>query len=98
MAELVFKYKGVVFTVKDIGGKDDERLVFTPDTNAQNLGLDVLYIEFEHKLERSFEIDGKYWQSIDPTDNWSRRIDFAKSIGAKILKYTGVKYPEDAIF
>ncbi len=98
MAELTFKYKGVVFTVKDIGGTDDERLVFTPDTDAQNFGLDVLYIEFEHKLERSFEIAGSYWQSIDPTDGWSRRKSFAESIGAKILKYTPLEQPADAIF
>ena len=48
--------------------------------------------------EKEFSVDGVYWPTIDPTDNWSRRKFFAESIGAKILKYVPVEYPPDAVF
>ena len=98
MAKLTFRYKGIAFTVKDIGGEDEERLVFQPVADANRLGLDLLYAKYTTHIEESFSIDGSYCQSIDPTDEWSRRRDFAESIGGKVLKYCPVRYPADAVF
>lgn len=98
MAALKFRYKGTLFEVRDNGNADEESLSFEPAEEAEKLYLELYFRIFEFHIEDRYTIDGVYWRSIDPTDDWSRRRDFVEHIGGEILEYTPVEYPEDAVF
>lgn len=73
-------------------------MIFSPQDAADKFNFNALFASFMREHEKEFSVDGVYWPTIDPTDNWSRRKFFAESIGAKILKYVPVEYPPDAVF
>lgn len=98
MAALKFRYKGTLFEVRDNGNADEESLSFEPAEEAEKLYLELYFRIFESHIEDRYTIDGVYWRSIDPTDDWSRRKAFVEHIGGEILEYTPVEYPEDAVF